>query len=603
VQTLLIAAALCQPCKGAAVYDALNGSGQVDRAALGAEFLNGGKASQADSLVNFSAYTVPVDAANPLQHFSGTLTLADVETGSAFFEVNTHLQKSYKNPAHLPKFSFQFIQVGTHIFPLRRGLIVTDHPDYEYILEPGRVWQEVGDHGYSRASIPFSLQEKGANCTHNGALTFLFKSDGQISNVAYQIAGETCQYFQFNMWGLAAASYTPETIADAARLTQHYKEEVSSRMPVRSIADLAKAFPSAGVAVDKIAVEQTPAHTSLFGVVIDGVNYVGGCQTRYGSYPFCEVLDVPSYSLAKSIVGAFGLMRMEKKFPGSKDLAIGNLVPSCSGRQWSDVTLLNALDMATGNYMSDGYETDENSAAMERNFFLYDTNAAKSAFACSYQRKSPPGTTWVYHTADTFLLGAAMNAAYKSKEGSSRDFYTDMLVEELFKPLQLSPTVYTTVRTFDADAVPFTGYGLTLHRDDLAKIGEFLSRNQELIDDRDVLDRTLLREALQKTPRRGLLAGAPDLRYLHGFWAWDAASTEHGTPLCAQSTWIPFMSGFGGIGLVLLPGNMVYYFVSDNHEYGFKSALVELNKIRPLCLSGRPQSLQRKEGSTSANIH
>ena len=43
------------------------------------------------------------------------------------------------------------------------------------------------------------------------------------------------------------------------------------------------------------------------------------------------------------------------------------------------------------------------------------------------------------------------------------------------------------------------------------------------------------------------------------------------------------MSGFGGIGVVMLPNNMVYYFVSDNKEYGFKKTLIELNKIRTIC--------------------
>jgi len=354
-------------------------------------------------------------------------------------------------------------------------------------------------------------------------------------------------------------------------------------MPTRPMAQLALDHPSAGIALDKIAAEQTPAHTTLFGVAADGINYVGGCQTRAGTYPYCDVLDLPSYSLAKSIAGALALMRLEKKYPGTKDLAIGQLVPGCAARQWSDVTLLNTLDMATGNYTSPGNEVDEDSPAMENQFFLRDTNAEKTAFACSYDRKSPPGATWVYHTPDTYLLGAAENAAFKAKVGGTKDYYRDMLVEEIFKPLNLSPTTHTTVRTFDSEAQPFTGYGLTLHRDDLVKIGEFLNRRHGTIGGHEMLDRTLLREALQQTPRHGLTAGVAESRYLHGFWAWNGASAAHGPALCEHDVWIPYMSGFGGIGLVLLPNDMVYYFVSDNHEYGFKSALIELNKVRPLC--------------------
>ncbi len=576
---LLAAGTLCHACLAAPIYGALNGSGNVNRAALGFDFLRGDGAA----LVDFDAFAIPVDAANPGQQFSGTLALKDVEGHGAFSEINTQLQGSYKDPTHLPQFSFQFIQVGTHIFPVRRGLQITTHPDYEYILEPGRVWQEQGDQGYSRASIPFSLQEKGANCTHQGALTFLFMSDGRISKVDFQIAGETCQYFQFNMWGLLQATYTPEKIADSAGLIRNYKKEVSSRMPTRPMAQLALDHPSAGIVVENIAAEQTPARTTLFGVAVDGINYVGGCQTRFGTYPFCDVLDLPSYSLAKSIAGAFGLMRLEKKYPGTRSLVIGNLVRGCTGKQWADVSLLNALDMATGNYTSPGNEVDEDSEAMEKQFFLRDTNVDKTAFACSYERKAPPGTAWVYHTPDTYLLGVAMNAVLKARMGRTADFYRDMLVEDIFKPLDLSPTTYTTVRTFDSEAQPFTGYGLTLHRDDLVKIGEFLNRRHGSIKGHAMLDDRLLRVALQQTPRHGLNVGDGANRYLHGFWAWNGASTGHGPALCEHDTWIPYMAGFGGIGLVLLPNDMVYYFVSDNHEYGFKSALAELNKIRPLC--------------------
>jgi hypothetical protein len=53
------------------------------------------------------------------------------------------------------------------------------------------------------------------------------------------------------------------------------------------------------------------------GFVIDGVHYSGGCPTRHGAYPFCENLDLPSYSLAKSMVAGIALMRLERLYPGA----------------------------------------------------------------------------------------------------------------------------------------------------------------------------------------------------------------------------------------------------------------------------------------------
>ena len=62
--------------------------------------------------------------------------------------------------------------------------------------------------------------------------------------------------------------------------------------------------------------EVTREHMTAYGFVIGGVHYAGGCETRHGTYPFCDVMDLPSYSLAKSIVGGIGLMRLELLYPG-----------------------------------------------------------------------------------------------------------------------------------------------------------------------------------------------------------------------------------------------------------------------------------------------
>ncbi len=536
------------------------------------------------SLTNYSAYAVPVTAGNPGQTFQGTLTLNGLSTSGKLVEAGTNARSSYADPGHLPPFSFQFIQDGTHIFPLIRGLIVTSHPDWHYILEPGRVWSETGDKGYARAAIPFALQERGANCTHNGVMSFLFKSDGAISKVAFQIAAETCPYFKFDMWGLAAATYTPQAIADAASAITAYEAEVAARMPTRPISALGVDFPAAKIIPANIGSEQTAGAMTVFGVATDGVNYVGGCESRHGTYPYCSVMDLPSYSVAKSLVGAIGLMRLEKKYAGTQNaLTIQSRVAPCSGAQWNDVTLLNALDMTTGNYASSGYEVDEGSPGTLANFFSVATYRGKVAHACSYKRMSAPGTRWVYHSSDTFLLGAAIAAVYERREGSGKDYYRDMLVAEIWKPLGMSPTSWTSARTIDGAAYPLAGYGLTLLRDDLVKIGEFLNKDNASIGGTQMLDITLYSQAMQRTAVQGRRAGGENSRYLHGFWAWNAASKESGAAVCPRAKWIPYMSGFGGIGVVLVPNNMVYYFVSDNHEYAFRKALIELKKIRNFC--------------------
>jgi hypothetical protein len=482
---------------------------------------------------------------------------------------------------HLPEFDFEFVQSGDALIPARRGALASAHPAWEFILEPGRVWDEAGDGEYSRAALPFTLEERNANCMHNGVLTFLFRSDGSISNVAFEIAHETCAYFRFNWWGYSKARYIPHALPAHDELVARFREEVRLRLPLRPIAALKADFPGARPERFASALEVPPSTLTTYGLIVDGRHYAGECATRFGPYPFCDVLDLPSYSLAKSIVGGMALMRLSVTDSRLPDALINTWVPQCSARRgWSGVTLKNALDLATGHYLSAVPQHDENGSDMLA-FFLPDDHAEKLKFACThYPRRVQPGTQWVYHTADTYLLGTALNAWYRSRAGQGADFYRDVLVMELWPALHLSPVLDVPRRTYDSAAQPFAGYGVTLHRDDIAKIGVFLNVDHGRSGADQLLDPKMLDGALQRDPNDvGLPAGAPDLRYNHGFWAWNAQRALG----CAQPTWIPFMSGYGGIVVALLPNGMVYYQFSDGGVFKWAMAAAEADHIRPIC--------------------
>ncbi|MCH8537848.1 MAG: choice-of-anchor D domain-containing protein, partial [Alkalimonas sp.] len=231
-------------------YDCLDGNGQVNRSALGYTQLMSTAQGQ---LVNYSHYAVPTQAANPEHQFSGTLSLT-ITTG-VFSEQGTNLASAYTSPDTLPAFEFEFVQKGTHFLPVQRQLIQSGHPSWDYILLPGQVWQEAGDQGYSRVALPFALQEVNANCIHNGVMTFLFKEDGSVSNLAYQIAQETCQYFKFNLHGKLTASYQPHAIADEASIVQSYLQEQAQRIPQKSLTELASDYPAANLNLATIGSE------------------------------------------------------------------------------------------------------------------------------------------------------------------------------------------------------------------------------------------------------------------------------------------------------------------------------------------------------------
>ena len=198
--------------------DPLKGSGKVARALLtyGDLFSTVKPATP----VNEAAFALSANAAPPAHFLEGRLELISSERNSIFEKLRDDFNylgtRKDVNWDQLPKFSFDFVQNGSHLIPVRQGLVITGHPAWNYVVGPGRAWQEEGDHGYSRASFPFTLVQRNQNCTHNGVMTFLF-TDGKrnnISKIRYQITQETCLYFKFNLWGQVSATYTPYRVKD-----------------------------------------------------------------------------------------------------------------------------------------------------------------------------------------------------------------------------------------------------------------------------------------------------------------------------------------------------------------------------------------------------
>ena len=558
-------------------FDPLTGSGNVSRSALSMTTLING--SDPGSLVSFSHYALPASAAMPTNQFEGSLEIFGEATGGAFDEHKDTFRYTGSQDAtrkHLPEFDFEFVQTGSHIVPKQRGSIASSHPEWEYVLTPGRVWNENGDAGYSRVALPFALQQKNANCMHNGVMSFLFKDDGSVSDVAYQIASETCLYYQFDMWGQLSASYTPQSVSNSAALISDYQAEVAARMPSKPLSALAQDYPGTDYTAFATPNGKDPQAISLVGFVIDGTHYVGGCSTRQGAYPYCESLVVPSYSSAKSVFAGGALMRLEQKYPGTFNQSIGSYISECNTNgNWNDVTFGNALDMGTGNYNLAGYMSDEG-ASHTNDLFLPEDHASKINYSCTeYPRKATPGTKWVYHTSDTYILGTAMNAYLQGIEGSSSDIFTDILIDEVLAPLGVSPTAEFTRRTYDSVQQPFAGWGLMWLRDDVAKIGAFLSDDSQTVLHQGQLDAALQRDGTD----RGL-EPLNDYKYNNGFWAHEVSSNMSG---CTNPLWLPFMSGYGGISVLILPNDSVYYYFGDDDEYLWMDAAQEAHSIRSLC--------------------
>ncbi len=231
--------------------------------------------------VDLSAFALPVGAAPAQAEFRGRLKFAvaprDAHANLVIDRWN--IATPGREWARLPTFDFGFVPVAGHLVPVERGIVAGDGDWWDWIVGAGRAWQD-GDSGWSRASVPFALIEKNANCIHNGVLTFRYRGEADISRVAYQVSHETCHYFQFDAWGIAVAARAADADIDEAAVGAAYRRELARRLPVKPIESLALDHPAVDRSQFGSAEDIDPLDMTAFGVLIRGIHYAGGCNTR-----------------------------------------------------------------------------------------------------------------------------------------------------------------------------------------------------------------------------------------------------------------------------------------------------------------------------------
>lgn len=517
----------------------------------------------------------PPQTMEPLtEDWSGRLVFAGTASdGFNLYKDDFNYAPSSRTLSVLPAFSIDFVHSGNDFIPVQRGPQPAAHAEWEWVFEPGVIWRDRQYDGALRVALPFALQERNANCVHNGLISFLIDKTGAASRMVYQIGSETCAYMQFDLWGAAPVDFERRAYSGADAVVDLYEKEKASRLALSSPEALPQADQFASPA------EVAPADLAVFGYVDGAVHYAGGCVTRFGPYPFCDVLDLPSYSLAKSIVAGIAAMRLEKLYPGAMASMVMDYAPECTSEKWRGVTFSHALNMTTGVFDSSEHEADESGGKMLA-FFLAQTHDEKIETACNaFSRQRAPGELFVYRTSDTYVLGTAMNAFLRQQTGRASADIFDNLVAPIWASLGVSQTALHTRRTYDDVRQPFAGWGVTLHRNDIALITNFL-QNGGVIDGEPVLDTAMLKAAMQQAPAdRGLRAAADSQRYKNGFWAWNAGPAIG----CAGDRWIPAMSGYGGLAVALFPNRASYYYVSDGGAYAWRRAAAASNRMKPFC--------------------
>ena len=196
-----------------------------------------------------------------------------------------------------------------------------------------------------------------------------------------------------------------------------------------------------------------------------------------------------------------------------------------------------------------------------------------------------------------------MDAFLKQKEGSNAHLW-DMVVNEVLRPIGIfhAPMLHT----YEGDGrrgIPLLAFGLYPTIDDAAKIATLLQnggkhRGQQL------LSQTKLDEALYRTAARGLTYGHRemfgDLSYHMSSWF----QPYHAKSGCLIE--IPYMSGYGGNRVVLLPNGVTAFRFQDGFSYDIESMVLAGEAASPFC-EGKSanQKLARRLGNplNASKIH
>jgi CubicO group peptidase (beta-lactamase class C family) len=403
-------------------------------------------------------------------------------------------------------------------------------------------------------------------------------------------------------------TYSPGPVDNEDALRAQFVTELKQQTPIRPWSELRTSATTP--ALEGFDGEAMPADISANGLIIDGVIYLRGCHTRYGPYPYCEHMRHGVFSVTKSLAAAVALLRLAQKYGDEVfDMKIKDYVTVTANHDgWERVTFGDALNMATG--------IGDLSPQREPNDFLADENKPKM-FKWGWARTAKekldasfsygkyswgPGEVLRYNSTHTFVLAAAMDNFLKRREGANAHLW-EMVASEVFRPIGIfhAPMMHT----LEADGgrgIPLLAVGLYPTIDDIAKLTTLL-QNGGQHQGRQLLSAAKLADASYKTANNGLPTGGKnrfgDARYHLSFWSVPYRSADG----CFFQ--IPYMSGYGGNLVLLLPNGISAFRFADGFNFDVESMVLAGETVRPFCLAPpdkQPPSLPKQEPVTASEL-
>lgn len=531
---------------------------------LGAQQLILGQAEA--GLTDNAAFVPPADAAPAHEAFAGVLELDE----TPMITEPKLLQQPHvlgREVARFPGVRLGFFTVDGDLVPqtqdvIRSGSVGRGTSYWDIIVQPGRVWSEPADQGWSRAAFPFALVHSLENDTHNGLATFLYRH-GEVSKVRFQIVQQTAPYYvpdYFVAWGTLAARLDRRPIAAEEALAARYRKSVRQAVRFAPWSDLA-----AQVGADRIADFDNAlprADGVAAGLDYQGTFYLKYCDSAAGPLPWCDRARFGVWSATKALANETALLRLAQKYGREVfEAKIRDYVPAAAAYPgWRAVRFIDAINMATGvgngstrrdpNDIGDGYldptyaqwyeapSGDEKVAALLRSGKVYPWG---------------PGQVARYRDQDMFVLGVAMYQYLKRKEGPHAEIWS-MLEKEVYEPIGIAYAPTTrTIESDDRRGQPLMAFGYFPTLGDMVKIAR-LYQDGGAAKGAQILYRPAIEALSAGEAPRGLPTGVQrkfgETRYFQAFWQTAFQGLGHCT------LYVPAMEGWGGDLVVLMPHHL-----------------------------------------------
>jgi CubicO group peptidase (beta-lactamase class C family) len=523
-------------------------------------------------LVTNDAFLPEADAKKALEPFSGTVSIEE----SLMFTHPEKLKKDIilgKDPRLFPQVSISFITVDGDLVPstqdvIRSGSLQAGKSYWDIIVQPGKVWSEPADNGWSRASFPFALMNSIEGETHNGVAAFLYK-EGKISGIRYQILQQTSPFYvedYFTASGTLKASFLAGDVPDHEAIKDRFTKAEAATEKVLDWKSLENEVGAA--ALEGFNSTIAKGETVVDGIVFNGKLYLKSCDTTSGTLPYCDRQRFGVWSVTKSAATTSAMLRLAEKYGPSvfKEKISDYVKPAQNRPGWENVTFGDALNMATGvGYGSDQSKQNSIFEPFEDAYYRwYEARSADEKLNALLDSAKPypwgPGKIARYRDEDIFILGIALTEYIKAKEGPNSDIWS-FLTSEVFEPIGIyyAPT-NKTIEPDDRNARALMAFGFYPTVSDLVKIAHLYQEGGKH-KEKQILNAQELAGVMPSAKPIGLSTGDAHMpMYDKGFWHADMKSKSG----CSFS--FAVMDGWGKNYVMLFPKGITVIRLAKNWD-------------------------------------